>query len=867
VQLHAGFGFYDAAQIADYLAELGVSHLYCSPYLQAAPGSTHGYDVVDPDHFSVELGGAPGHAEMVGALRSAGLGQVLDIVPNHMAAVPANRWWWDVLENGPASRYAPIFDIDWEGPDERYAFRVLEPVLGDHYGRVLEANQLAIRRRGGAFVVRYLNTELPVSPDTLGDLIGAAARRAGSGRLAELGDDFASLAPARLASERTARRRHERTVRLVETLESLCADTTIAAAVDAEVDDVNGDADRLDALLRRQHYRLAHWRAASEELDYRRFFNIASLIGVRVEDPAVFARTHRLVMDLVRERVVDGLRIDHVDGLRDPQGYLAALAEQTDGVYTVVEKILEPGETLPGSWPVAGTSGYDFLNRVNNLFVAEDNQQAMTDCYEAASGETASYEQVVHDAKQQVMQDELAAEVEHLTRLIADLSDRYRRHRDYTRREVRTALRELIACFPVYRTYVRAGKPPAETDVTNVHAAVRAAVGLRPDIDAELVGFLGELVLGQHEGAAEREFCQRFAQLTGPVMAKGAEDTAFYRYHRLISLNEVGGRPDVFGRSVAAFHGDTAVAAAEWPDSMLTLSTHDTKRSADVRARLNVLAEIPGPWRRAVERWSEITDPHRHDGWPDPNALYLLFQTVVGAWPIDADRLAVFMAKATKEAKVYTSWVDPTATYDQAVEAFVRAVLADDRFVRSVEGFLADQRIVARGRRNSLAQTALLLTCPGVPDLYQGGELWDLSLVDPDNRRPVDYALRRRVMSAGRNSYPGRAEDDHLGASKLWLSHRLLTHRRDQSRLYKTPDYEPLPFHGLRAGDAVGFARGPLVTVVPRLGTDEWAGTSVDLPGRQWTDVLTGAHRSGDRQLLCELLGTFPVAVLVRAGA
>ena len=328
------------------------------------------------------------------------------------------------------------------------AFRVLEPVLGDHYGRVLEANQLAIRRRGAGFVVRYLTTELPISPDTLGDLIGAAARRAGSGRLAELGHDFASLPPSRLASERTARHRHERTARLVETLENLCRDTTIATAVDAEVDDINDNVDRLDGLLRRQHYRLAHWRAASEELDYRRFFNIASLIGVRVEDPAVFARTHRLVIDLVREGVVDGLRIDHVDGLRDPEGYLAALAEQAGGVYTVVEKILEPGETLPRSWPVAGTSGYDFLNRVNSLFVAQDNEQAMTDCYQAASGETASYEQVVHHAKQQVMRDELAAEVEHLTRLIADLSDRYRRHRDHTRRELRTALRELVASLP-----------------------------------------------------------------------------------------------------------------------------------------------------------------------------------------------------------------------------------------------------------------------------------------------------------------------------------------------------------------------------------------------------------------------------------
>ena len=614
VQLHAGFGFSDAAEIADYLAELGVSHLYCSPYLQAAPGSTHGYDVVDPDHVSAELGGPAGHAEMVGALRSAGLAQLLDIVPNHMAAVPSNPWWWDVLENGPASRYAPFFDIDWEGADDRYAFRVLEPVLGDHYGRALEAKQLAIRRRGGVFVVRYLSTELPVSPDTLGDLIAAAARRVGSGRLAELGHEFAALPPARLSSDRSARHRHERTVRLVETLETLCRDTTIAAAIDAEVDDINGDTDRLDGLLRRQHYRLAHWRAASEELDYRRFFNITSLIGVRVEDPAVFARTHRLVIDLVREQVVDGLRIDHVDGLLDPEGYLAALAGQTGGVYTVVEKILEPGETLPRSWPVAGTSGYDFLNRVNNLFVAQDNERAMTACYQAASGETATYEQVVHDAKQQVMRDELAAEVEHLTRLIADLSDRYRRHRDHTRRELRTALRELISCFPVYRTYVRPGRPPTETDLTYVHAAVRTAVELRPDIDAELLGFLGELVLGQHAGAAEREFGQRFAQLTGPVMAKGAEDTAFYRYHRLISLNEVGGRPSVFGSRWRPSTPTPPRPRRSGP-TRCSLCRPTTPSAAPMFGPVSTSlprSRAPGP--RAVADWSEIVDSHRRGG-------------------------------------------------------------------------------------------------------------------------------------------------------------------------------------------------------------------------------------------------------------
>jgi (1->4)-alpha-D-glucan 1-alpha-D-glucosylmutase len=867
VQLHEGFCFADAAGIADYLAALGVSHLYCSPYFRAASGSTHGYDVVDPQALNEELGGAPGHAEMVGALAASGLGQVLDIVPNHMAADPWNPWWWDVLENGPASPYAVFFDIDWHVQSPKDAYRVLVPVLGDHYGRVLEAGEVSLARSGGEFVLSYADHRLPVSPSTLGELLATAARHAGSPELARLAEGFDGLASAPTADGTALRERHDRKVELTTSLEGLCrADTAVADALDAEVARINNEVDELDALLRRQNYRLALWRTASEELDYRRFFNIESLVGIRVEDPAVFAETHKLILQLLRDGTLDGLRVDHVDGLRDPEGYLVALAESTGGVYTVVEKILEPGESLP-PWPVSGTSGYDFLFRVNNLFVQTDHEHAMTDCYASATGETADYAEVVRDAKRQVMRDELAAEVGRLVGLLAELCDRHRRHRDHTRRELREALAELVAHFPVYRTYVRAGREPSEADRGAVTEAVRATLERRPELDPELVRFLGDLALGRTDGPVEAEFASRLAQLTAPVMAKGVEDTAFYRYHRLVSLNEVGGDPGVFGRPIEAFHRDSAAAAERWPETMLTLSTHDTKRSADVRARINVLSELPHAWRAAVARWMERTDRFRRDGLPDPNAQYLLFQTLVGAWPIETGRVSAFMSKATREAKVHTSWVDPVEAYDEALDAFIRAALADEAFVSDLCAFLSEHRIVARGRRNSLAQTALLLTCPGVPDLYQGTELFDLSLVDPDNRRPVDYDERRRLLALVAGEAPLACAPGDSALSKLTLVHRLLARRREAPGLFASTDYEPLSFHGGRADEVVGFRRGDLTVVVPRLGGDDWQDTTVELPAVPgWVDLVTGATGRDRRPALHELFSGFPVAVVVPEG-
>ncbi|MAT04000.1 MAG: malto-oligosyltrehalose synthase [Acidimicrobiaceae bacterium] len=864
VQLHPGFGFDDAATIVDYLADLGVSHLYCSPYLQAAPGSTHGYDVADPQRLNVELGGFGSYDGLTDSLREHGLGQVLDIVPNHMVTDATNPWWWDVLANGAASRFADVFDIDWNEREDGTADTVLVPVLGDHYGRVLEAGELSVERTGAHFTVRYFDHRFPVAPRTLDEVLELAAPRASSDELAAIATGFATLPLPTMNDAAATRMRHDAIESLTARLARLIDDQpACGVAIDDELGALVADVDRLDAFLARQNYRLASWRTASDELDYRRFFNIDSLIGVRVEDPDVFATTHELILRLVRDGVVDGLRIDHVDGLRDPAAYLERLVTATDGAYVVVEKILEGDEVLP-PWPVAGTSGYDFLVRTNELFVDARNEAAMTACYESFIGESTDFERIVRDAKHQIMGDELVAEVERATALLSRICDHHRRHRDHTRRELRDALREFVAAFPVYRTYVAPERPTSDTDRRHIEIAGAETRRARPDIDGELVDFLGRLAAGDEPDGLE--FAMRLQQLTAPVMAKGIEDTAFYRYHRLVSLNEVGGDPTRFGGGVEAFHAAMAIAAADWPSAMLTLSTHDTKRSADVRARLNVLSEVPVAWADTVVRLAELATPHRTVD--DLNTEYLLYQTLVGAWPLDAERAVAFIEKATREAKVHTSWIDPDAEYDAAIATFTRAVLADGRIRAEIERFLRDERIVERGRRNSLAQTALLLTCPGVPDTYQGSELWDLSLVDPDNRRPVDFELRRRVAAETAASSPGdvlRRAD--RGDPKLWMTRRLLRHRRGRPGSFSGTEYQPVDVRGERSDDVVAFARRDLAVVVPRLGGDDWNDTAVELGDGPWNDVLTGRRHEGGDALVTDLLGDFPVAVIARGGS
>ena len=849
VQLHGGFTFDDAAAIAPYLADLGVTHLYCSPYLQAALGSTHGYDVVDHSRVNEELGGDAGHRRLQAALGAAGLGQVLDIVPNHMA-IPGreNRWWWDVLENGPSSRFAAYFDVDWDPPEAKLRNTVLMPILGDHYGRVLESGDITLAREGAAFVVRYFDHELPVSPRSLDTVLRGAAERCGSIELASLADAFGNLPHAEATDREAVWVRHRDTDVLRGWLFRLMDERpTVWSAIDNEVAALNADVDALDGFLDRQNYRLAFWRTAGRELDYRRFFDITTLVGLRTEDTQVFDDTHELVLSFARDGVIDGLRIDHPDGLRDPLAYLRRLAAAAPDAWIVVEKILEPGEELPPSWPVAGTTGYDVANEALGVLVDPAGEAPLTALYVELTGEPVDWEELVHEKKHLVMREALGADVSRVTNTFVQLCEQHRRYRDYTRHELREAVREVVACFPVYRTYASSDDGVSGADRAVIEEGVAAAKARRDDLDPDLLDFLGDLLQLRHRGPVEDELVARFQQLTGPVMAKGVEDTAFYNFNRLVALNEVGGSPGRFAVGVDHLHGFCRRQAAAWPVGMTALSTHDTKRSEDVRARLAVLSEIPEQWGAFARKWVRL------DAEVDPNAQYLLLQVLVGAHPLPVDRAAAYMEKAVKEAKARTSWTDPDPSYDAAVRSLVESLAEDEAFQADLDAFV--DAILEPGRVNSLAQKLVQLTVPGVPDVYQGTELEDLSLVDPDNRRPVDYSIRRRLL--------GAAEEP----PKLRVVREALHARRDRPDAFLSGGYEPLTAIGPKASHCVAFVRGGgVATVVPRLPVGlagDWSTTILPLPTGGWRDRFTGATWTGDTAL-ADLLGSFPVALLER---
>lgn len=874
VQLHPAFGFDAAANIADYLAALGISHLYSSPSLQAAPGSAHGYDVVDPQHVNRELGGAEAHARLHVALARVGLGMILDIVPNHMAiGGRENAWWWDVLENGPASRYAHYFDVDWDPPEAKLRNTVLLPILGEHYGRALEARQITLTRDGGRFTVRYLERELPVAPRSLDIPLSAAAEHCHSDELAFIAAAFSQLPPPEMSRRSSDQSRHRDKEVLRNLLADLCQrDPAVADAIDAVLAEINADIQALDEFLERQNYRLSFWRAAERELGYRRFFDINSLAGVRAEDERVFADTHDLVLRWLDQGVIEGVRIDHVDGLRDPTAYLQRLREATPDAWIVVEKILESGERLPASWTIAGTSGYDFLNTVGGLFVDPSGEEPLTAFYGKFTGQTTDYSALVREKKRLVLRETLGSDVIRLTALWLDICQHHWRYRDYTRHELQEVLHEVIATCPVYRTYVQAEMGSVrEDDLRIIVEAIETARRQRPDLDSDLFTFLGDLLLLRTRGNLESELVMRFQQLTGPAMAKGAEDTAFYCFNRLISLNEVGGDPAHFGTSVEAFHAACAATQLHWPQTMLTTSTHDTKRSEDVRARISLVSEIPGRWIDAVRRWSEHNDRHRTGDLPDRNAEYLLYQTLVGAWPIDAERTTAYMEKAAREAKLYTSWTEPQPDYERALRTFVETALADQEFIADLQRFV--DSLTTPGWITSLSQTLLKLTAPGVPDIYQGTEIWDLSLVDPDNRRPVDYELRSRLLreldSATVEDVWARRDE---GLPKLWLIRHTLALRQRCPELFGTrATYQPLASRGAKAAHVVAFTRsGDAVTVAPRLTLGlggehaDWADTTVELPAGRWHNELTGDTLDGGSVALADLLRRFPVALLAR---
>jgi (1->4)-alpha-D-glucan 1-alpha-D-glucosylmutase len=871
VQLQPGFGFEEAAGLVAYLADLGLSHLYTSPYLQAAAGSTHGYDVVDPSRVNEELGGSKGHAALCLALAKNAMGHMIDVVPNHMAVTdPRNPWWWDVLENGPASRYATYFDVDWASSEERWPNKVLLPVLGDHYGRILEGGEFELHHEEGVFTLHYYEHAFPIDPSSLPELLCNAAEACDSEHLRFLAYSYLRLPKPTVTARDEVERRHRDEAVLVDLLARLCRETPgVVQAINDEVARVNADADIMDRLIDGQNYRLAYWRSADRDLGYRRFFNINDLAGLRAEEEEVFTAVHALPIKWVRDGVVQGLRIDHPDGLREPGAYFRRLRESCPTAWIVAEKILEPGEKLPPDWPIQGTTGYDFLNLAGGLFIEPAGETKLTALYEEFTGESSDYPEVMHACKRQVLAELLASEINRLTALFVDICERHRRHRDYSRQDLFETLCEVAASFPVYRTYVHPGGGTTRTaDKFYITEAVDHAMTAESGLDPELFGFLKDLLLGRITGSLENELAMRFQQLTGPAMAKGVEDTAFYRFNRLVSLNEVGGDPGRFGTPVEAFHQACIEAQAERPHTLLASSTHDTKRSEDVRARLALLSEIPERWGEAVTRWAQHNERHRKNGVPDRNTEYLFYQNLVGAWPIEVERMTSYMEKAIREAKIYTSWRNPDNDYEKGVRGFVESVMTDEEAMASIRDFV--DGLVAPGRVNSLAQTVLKLTAPGVPNIYQGAELWDLSLVDPDNRRPVDFDLRKRLL----NELDGLSVDQLLaraddGLPKLWVIRQTLHVRRRQPEYFgPQATYRPLTAWGSKARHVVGFARSEsVISIVPRLVLtlgDDWADTGLELPGGTWRNVFTGGdHAGGPAQLAC-LLARFPVALLIK---
>ncbi len=910
IQLHAKFGFTAARDLVSYLDELGISHVYASPYFMAQPGSTHGYDLVDPKRLNPELGTDDDHRAWTEALAARNMGHIVDFVPNHMAASPQNQWWHDVLENGPASTYADHFDIEWNPPKEALRGKVLLPVLGAQYGEVLERGELKLEREGGSFCIRYYEKCFPVNPPTTAPLLMRAVEKLDLPPENPHRQDLESIASglARLAFEVPKERAREKEV-LKRRLATLISENEkVARVIDEEVTRMNGDPadphsfDDLDQLLVGQMYRLAYWRVATEEINYRRFFEINDLAAIRMECDAVFQDMHELLFQLVAQGRLQGIRLDHVDGLYDPAGYFeklrSSLAEARPGapIWVTAEKILSTNESLPTSWQIDGTTGYDFLAAVNGVLVDARAEDAFTRLYRDVIGDTRSFGEHAFDSKRTILRSSLASELQMLALRLERIAMRDRRSRDFTLATLRRAIGETIAAFPVYRTYVRPDGSHDATDVQIVTRAIRVARRKNPEVNPSVFAFLRDQILFQghrDEDKDRAEFAMRFQQLTGPVVAKGVEDTSFYTYVRFVGLNEVGGSPDRIGLSIPAFHAMNSEHLARWPMAMTTTATHDTKRGEDVRARLAVLTEIPEAFSAWVREWLELaaryttsideesTDVPRAPSLPDQ---YLFFQTALGTYPLAhgpdegyTRRLTEYMIKAAREAKQHTSWLAPDDAYEGALRSFVENLLADEAFLESLEA--KTNAIATYGASNGLAQVVLKIASPGIPDTYQGSETWDYRLVDPDNRGDVDYARLRRDLA----SLEGASVRDLVGSFrdgriKLHCLSRGLKLRRSKPRIFVEGDYRPID-----AGDEIiAFVRehdaGAVVCAVTRFPYrvtggrapwacgDVWGDRTIAIPEGRWRDAL-----AQDREVtvgssglpVADLFRDLPVALLV----
>jgi (1->4)-alpha-D-glucan 1-alpha-D-glucosylmutase len=868
LQLHAGFTFADAQAALPYFVELGVSHLYLSPVLHAAEGSTHGYDVVDPEHVSEPLGGEEGFTRLAMAAHAAGIGILLDIVPNHMSiAGRSNRWWYDVLENGPSSYYAHYFDVDWGGDD-----RIVLPILGERYGRAIQSGVVKIVDGGPLAINVHGSHELPMSPRSLGMLVRRAADRLAHPELAFIGDSLLEL-PTPHRHERDMRRRRHRDKRvLLARLAVLLEDLAISVAFADEVSAINADPAELDMILEAQAYRLAHWTVSGNQLSYRRFFDITTLVGLRNEDADVFEASHGLILQLVKRGLVDGLRIDHVDGLRDPEAYLKRLAERVPGAWIVVEKILTAGETVPATWPVDGTTGYELIERLSGLLVDPASEAQLTRLFEDFTTHAFDPGTASRQARREVMSDALHSELARLTELAVRACAGSPMMRDFTRSEIEAALASILAGYPTYRTYLTPDCR-SEIDRARLAAAVSSAHDARPDLDRDLFEFLEGMLAFEIAMESALELAQSAQQVTGAITAKGDEDTVLYRQVRLLARCDVGAELRQYSHPPAVVHHALAAAA---PRSLLATSTHDTKRSEDVRARICVLSEMPAEWAASVTRWRERATRY----WsvpPDRVIEYALWQTLVGAWPLPLERAKDYARKASREARLRTSWRKPDDMYEKGLEHWLDGVYGDRELLAELSRFAA--QLTPHGDRNSLAQLLVKLTAPGVPDLYQGTELRDDSLVDPDNRRPVDLALRaaklRSLGDARVHTLPtwaGTAADSlgpsetGLSARKLWTIKRVLGLRRKHPARFLGA-YRALTAIGPHAERVFAYARGTeLLVIVPRLGVhaDGWRDTTLEIPSGQWLNVLTDEAFAGGVRTIEDLWRAFPIAALTR---
>lgn len=955
LQFNGQFTFAQATDVADFLAELGVSDCYCSPLFKAAPQSAHGYDVCSYDQLNPDLGTASDFERFAARLRQLGLGLLLDTVPNHMGADSSNPWWHDVLENGPASSYASWFDIDWQSERPGLTNKVLLPVLEDHYSKVLEAGKLQVAFDQRGFVVSYFERWFPLCPPSyiclLQEMLRVCSTRTpNSAARRDLELLIKSLRQPQSSSGSSPGQ--------PSTTYALIANRAhLRECLAKALKQFNGASgkphsfDSLHALLQKQHYRLAFWRIAPEEINYRRFFDVTQLVSLRVERPDVFHATHRLIFEMLRDGRITGLRIDHPDGLWDPKTYLQrmqagasliraslskqiSLASQKDTaranaspepsaapLYIVVEKILTGDEPLPQYWPVDGTTGYDFLNRVNALFVSTANQSAFDQIYREFTGCETDFKTLVYKCKKKILESAFSGELRALAGRLKRIAAQTRYGQDFTLRQLETVLSAIIASFPVYRTYADETSTRLSEPETDYVLEASGLAGQRnPGINKAVLEFIRNLLLLETpEDCDERgnELCRelvlKFQQLTGPVMAKGLEDTAFYKYNRLVSLNDVGGDPSSFGISFKDFQAWLDSQRAHWPNSLLATATHDTKRGEDLRARISVLSEMPKRWRQALQRWRKMNGRHKTAARgvmaPDANDEYLLYQTLLGAWPtetgLDAlasfrQRVTSYMLKALKEAKTHTSWTDPDPAYESAITIFIQKLLDESFSKQFLENFISFQRKVAFfGQFNSLSQLLIKITSPGVPDFYQGAELWDLNLVDPDNRGPVDFARRRQMLAELKSQWAGSRADQlallngllrnwRSGQIKLHLTWRALKFRREHPQLFQKGDYLPLNATG-PAGEHVCasarvFENQTCLSVVPRLvhtlvagveraplGKETWHNTQLILPaaktGQQYRNVLTGERLTvnppGKALPLAEILRSFPVSLLV----